>query len=78
MHSSSRYDVQVTQADNSPSYSYVKQLNHRLKSPEYQASLNYERVFGSGGEGGKFLWDTIIMAVLIWKRKKFAIRTLIL
>ena len=54
MHSSSRYDVQVTQADNSPSYSYVKQLNHRLKSPEYQASLNYERVFGPGGEGGKF------------------------
>lgn len=78
MHSSSRYDVQVTQADNSPSYSYVKQLNHRLKSPEYQASLNYERVFGPGGEGGKFFVDTIIMAVLIWKRKKFAIRTLIL
>lgn len=46
--------TQVVQQDNSPSYSYAKILKGRLKSPEYQASVSFERVLGTKGDGGKF------------------------
>ncbi len=46
--------TQVVQQDNSPSYSYAKILKGKLKSPEYQASVSFERVLGINGDGGKF------------------------
>lgn len=46
--------TQVTQSDECLNYSYLKKGDHKLASPEYQASLYLEHLYGEDEDKGKF------------------------
>lgn len=46
--------TRALQADGSLTYSYRQRKDYRLDSPEYYASLSFERMFGEEAENGKF------------------------
>lgn len=54
MHSTSTGNTSVFQNDGTKYYSYLRNSTNNLKSPEYEASLSYERIFGEEGIDGKF------------------------
>lgn len=54
MHSTSTSNTSVFQSDGSKYYSYLRNSTRKLHSPEYEASLSFERIFGEEGVDGKF------------------------
>lgn len=54
MHWNNRIFTQVTQSNDCLNYSYIKKGHNKLVSPEYQASLYFEHLYGEDENEGKF------------------------